>query len=671
MSQLHQQKRIPLKDSSKDFINSNIPILPQKRSLLDQRADSVSKKHAVHGTTVGQSVVTPSTVEDDNSASKKQSTRMTGSELKDWQQSWRKIMKASVVYFENDDSKNEKEKIKAKLALQSLGATCERFFSDNVTIIVSRRVYNKNSDYPQGDIFRLAKKNELKVWTYDKVFRFMNHLGEPIPEDESVMKSKLSSLLKNEKLFGPNDRDPNAKRDDIKYFTALYFYVYDLRQQTRPTAIREWSPKSTSYPKLCKSTNGRSLFLEDGPSTSNPAKRHRRRLQYLEETKEYRQQLIASCYTNEEELPSYEERCQYKAMWDAMMTTTDPAIKSVKKQKINPFEDELPSASTTGASTDMAPPTKLINEDSAAASQNAKFNNEYGEIQASGVVQTQSNSNNCSGNHIFGGNGLGPSQSLVLNKKIALEKKKMMTFGPMDSIRVNVTTTKSKPVKIFKVRKEDRLVDVIDVRKDKSFISSEDARKILSAQLSPAKENPEVLAANQEVAVTPSNTKKTSMEGVPPVTPVNDRKLVIDKEDLVSAKADKSINSQPPKVKRTHAQLAALQQSKDLKEMKISDEKLPQLQAPKPVTKRDIEKNAADISSKRNKATTSEESNLNLKKSKKEMKPGYCENCRIKYEDFDEHILGDKHRSFAVNDQNFKDIDRLIDDVNVTRLMGL
>ncbi|KAJ1030288.1 hypothetical protein NDA16_001198 [Ustilago loliicola] len=41
-------------------------------------------------------------------------------------------------------------------------------------------------------------------------------------------------------------------------------------------------------------------------------------------------------------------------------------------------------------------------------------------------------------------------------------------------------------------------------------------------------------------------------------------------------------------------------------------------------------------------------------------RPGYCENCRIKYEDFMEHIYDRKHRKFATNEAHFVDIDALI-----------
>ncbi|CAE7174134.1 unnamed protein product [Rhizoctonia solani] len=42
-------------------------------------------------------------------------------------------------------------------------------------------------------------------------------------------------------------------------------------------------------------------------------------------------------------------------------------------------------------------------------------------------------------------------------------------------------------------------------------------------------------------------------------------------------------------------------------------------------------------------------------------KPGYCENCRSRFEDFDQHINGTKHRKFATKDSNFRELDQLLD----------
>ncbi|KIW16231.1 hypothetical protein PV08_06282 [Exophiala spinifera] len=45
---------------------------------------------------------------------------------------------------------------------------------------------------------------------------------------------------------------------------------------------------------------------------------------------------------------------------------------------------------------------------------------------------------------------------------------------------------------------------------------------------------------------------------------------------------------------------------------------------------------------------------------KKDPKPGYCENCRDKYDDFEEHIISRKHRKFAMTQSNWNELDALL-----------
>ncbi|KAL3422027.1 Dfp1/Him1 [Phlyctema vagabunda] len=45
---------------------------------------------------------------------------------------------------------------------------------------------------------------------------------------------------------------------------------------------------------------------------------------------------------------------------------------------------------------------------------------------------------------------------------------------------------------------------------------------------------------------------------------------------------------------------------------------------------------------------------------KRDPKPGYCENCQDKFDDFDEHVLSRKHRKFADKLDNWTDLDTLL-----------
>ncbi|WFD00777.1 Cdc7p-Dbf4p kinase complex regulatory subunit [Malassezia yamatoensis] len=44
----------------------------------------------------------------------------------------------------------------------------------------------------------------------------------------------------------------------------------------------------------------------------------------------------------------------------------------------------------------------------------------------------------------------------------------------------------------------------------------------------------------------------------------------------------------------------------------------------------------------------------------REKKPGHCENCRCKFEDFDEHTRSRRHRKFAMDENNFVALDELL-----------
>ncbi|KAJ5612798.1 hypothetical protein N7510_005992 [Penicillium lagena] len=48
---------------------------------------------------------------------------------------------------------------------------------------------------------------------------------------------------------------------------------------------------------------------------------------------------------------------------------------------------------------------------------------------------------------------------------------------------------------------------------------------------------------------------------------------------------------------------------------------------------------------------------------KRDPKPGYCENCRDKFDDFEEHTLTRKHRRFAANSTNWAELDALLFDI--------
>ncbi|ABN67914.2 regulator of Cdc7 kinase [Scheffersomyces stipitis CBS 6054] len=260
------QPRYPLKET-----NSNIP--------------SPFKKQKVRLSPVGTENREPSL----NSGNSKPTSRLAGDELLHWQQSWRKIMKESIVYFEGVQEYSRlqlSEYKRASKLLKLVGCEITPFYDSDVTIIVSRRSFNARKDYPSNDIFSNVSQLKIKVWDYEKVFRFLKNLGINIVTgiDESVHHN-LYNLLKEEKIFGLTDRDPNAKRDDLHYFDKNYLYVYDLSQKVRPIAIREWN--DSSYPVLNLTLDGKCPFISD-PNDVNTERKMLRRMRKWNASQQYR-----------------------------------------------------------------------------------------------------------------------------------------------------------------------------------------------------------------------------------------------------------------------------------------------------------------------------------------------------------------------------------------------
>lgn len=284
-------RRVPLAET-----NSNVPHPALKKPRVaslnyDLSRGSVKEKtenSGVHPENNASTVLTEKSTNVVTASSK--SARLVGEELKEWQASWRKIMRESVVYFDTQGcdtlAQHQNEQKRAQRALRLVGCAITPFYDHTVSIIVSRRPFVSSGHYPANDIFNDAANLKTKVWDYDKVFRFLKNLGV---SDTSVNENSgnLSNLLREEKIFGSKDRDPTARRDDLHYLEKNYVYVYDLSQAVRPVAVREWW--SDNYPQFHLTLDGKCPFIAE--QSDNTERKKQRRLQKFEATKEYRELL--------------------------------------------------------------------------------------------------------------------------------------------------------------------------------------------------------------------------------------------------------------------------------------------------------------------------------------------------------------------------------------------
>lgn len=442
------QPRLPLKETS-----GNIPSPVLKKAKLNKSLGVPGKSILQNKPNLSRTLNTQiSTNNTHNQAgtdtqSHGKANRLEGEAFQQWQRSWRKIMRESVVYFDTQgyDSNNashQNELKKAQRALRQVGCTLVPFYDREVTIIVSRRPFDASKEYSTSDIFNDACNLKIKVWDYDKVFRFLKNLGVSESsykyEDSSKYNKNgdLYNLLKEEKIFGANDRDPNAKRDDLHYLEKNYLYAYDLSQNFRPIAVREWH--DSPVPKLINTLDGKCPFIPD--SSENLERRQLRRLQKFEATKHYRELLKKATLEIIKNTKGGVHYDSSECSGTDIVTDCDSNINdgdredettivqsTTSSSKRASFEEEINKATKVTKLDFKAPPSRLIRESSCVQPLN-NSNSKFFEVAASGYNGASNSaqmSMDSAANTAFQGNGLGPTISQVPSRNINNLKRRI------------------------------------------------------------------------------------------------------------------------------------------------------------------------------------------------------------------------------------------------------
>lgn len=187
-------------------------------------------------------------------------------------------MTEARFFFEDTD---EASIDRVRPSLETLGATIEPFFDNTVNYVITKKTVG--SDMSTSKLLLKAQQRSIKIWTYEKLNRFLTNLlgHSPIAQTSNRYTGyDLSHMLQNEKVLGPYDRDMNARRDDYHYFEGPYLLVWDLKHTYRPLMVKEYAsvsdPNKGDWPRLRTSFCGRSPFVEDPLGLAD-------RLLYMEE----------------------------------------------------------------------------------------------------------------------------------------------------------------------------------------------------------------------------------------------------------------------------------------------------------------------------------------------------------------------------------------------------
>lgn len=382
-------------------------------------------------------------------------SKVTPHDLLEWQNNWRKIMRRDTkIYFDTTEvhdtilyakQKLDKKKDLLKRGFLSLGAQITQFFDTDVTIVVTMRTVKSTDQLPDTDVLARAAKRYMKVWTYEKATRFLKNLDVDLDTLESkaqVAYPTLSNLLQNEKIYGPADRDPKTRRDDVHYFKYPHIYLYDLWQIWAPIIIMEWKPQDLvdphhlPYPSIKPGTFGRCPFIGDGHCDESSSKRIIKRYKRDKVNEKYALHLRLLYQESAEpqdrdfgdEMPiilSHNHANSRECYENLMKINNSDEVKSNESTESSAQKQEsLPS----GVSVIPKPPSKAIWKTPAAFNPpvlllSRQDTEEFAddlcrkkpripqEIKASGVNQSNDGSASI-------GNGLGPTKASVLNKNM-------------------------------------------------------------------------------------------------------------------------------------------------------------------------------------------------------------------------------------------------------------
>lgn len=250
-----------------------------------------------------------------------------------WQRHYRRVFPSYVFYFE---SLPEDVAAKFQKQIQSLGAKLEKFFSNEVTHVVtsrlippetsattkpapgatinpslleretksrrvaiprqsheaSRDVESRKPGRGASDILLKAREYGMKIWALEKLQRMMHAMFDTQSNQTTsygrendraaqapAMNVDLSHVLRNEKIHGPTDRDPNAVPKDLVFFKGPFLYVHDMLAINRPIMVREYqkvkSREQGAWPQFRSVSGGRCPFIEEAVHKKREEERER------------------------------------------------------------------------------------------------------------------------------------------------------------------------------------------------------------------------------------------------------------------------------------------------------------------------------------------------------------------------------------------------------------
>lgn len=430
-------------------------------------------------------------------------------------------------------------------------ASADRKFGLNSSIGDSRKQQGRSSD-----VLHKARELGMKIWSLEKLERIINvmfdtdtgyHLNhgistriDPIINTAPRLGKErdLQQLLRNERIYGPSDRDLTVASKELYMFRGPYIYIYDIDEKQKPIMVREYpkvhNKEDGDWPQFRSVSNGKCPFIDEVDYGKREAEREMEQIRIrrqLEKEKASSVEKDMLLNTRLQLKPIASKRVLEEVENDIKYSS---AVRTKPKNMIAPLKNPLPSKLGSNVST----------RGNAFISRAGVGRLHEGEPVASGVQ---------------------PAITSAIHSA-------MSSTAAQPGLKVGTSK------------------EVHDMQ-----------RKVLEKKIL-ALNTPNLQCSNQTI------DKSVLVEDD---SSVRDCMIKIPEKLTIIEEASENLQTQE-----------TLQKTEGTRKMK---------------------------SVQQSTATARQES-----------KPGYCENCQDKFEDFNEHVISRKHRRFAEKLDNWKALDELL-----------
>ncbi len=230
-----------------------------------------------------------------------------------------KTINPSLLERTNDHA--ESQPLKGRAALDAAFARASGAGSREARNTVHNEVRKPSAPPQHTDILLRAREMGIKIWAMEKLERMMTTMFDTdidyashshntrATSASAASRSRrdgrdtdLSLLLKQEKNYGPTDRDLSVPTKDMILFKGPFIYIHDIDERQKPIMVREYTKvpikEQGDWPQFRSVAQGKCPFVPEADNGRRDAEREARQMarqqRQLEKEKEEREARAAS-----------------------------------------------------------------------------------------------------------------------------------------------------------------------------------------------------------------------------------------------------------------------------------------------------------------------------------------------------------------------------------------